>query len=123
MLNVQQWENMRREGLQHIDVWCDGSIYPKCLVKNSTPPFVNPTTLLRFAGDGQNGILRYISAQSAFAETYRMMYLQEKGARMQEITIRAKLEQQLQNEIEEHSKSKKELTRARMKRTVLGNRL
>ena len=123
VLNAQQRENMRGEGLQHIDLWCDGSIYPKCPVKNSTPPFVNPTTLLRFVGDGQNGLLGYISAQSAFAETYKTMYLQEKVARMQEIAIRANLEQQLQNEIEEHSKSKKELTRARRKRTVLGDRL
>ena len=29
----------------------------------------------------------------------------------------------MQNEIEEHSKSKKELTRARRKRTMLGDRL
>ena len=42
---------------------------------------------------------------------------------MQQIAIRANLEQQLQNEIEEHSKSKKELTRVRRRRTVLGDRL
>ena len=35
------------------------------------------------------------------------MYLQEKVAKMQEIAIHANLEQQLQNEIEKHSKSKK----------------
>ena len=53
---------MSREGSHHIDLWCDGRIYPKCFITNFIP-FSNTTSLLKFVDDRNKGILGCIYAQ------------------------------------------------------------
>ena len=45
--SIEQRDMMRKGGLQHIDLRCDGSIYPQCIIRNSTPPFSNIATRLK----------------------------------------------------------------------------
>ena len=111
---------MRKGGLQHIDLWCDGRIYPTCVIKNSTPPFSNPTTLLKFVGDGINGLYGYVSAKWII---YKSLYLQEEAIRRQDKIECVALKQLLENEKEEHKKTRAMLLKARRKSTVLGERL
>lgn len=49
----------RRNGEHHLDLWTDGSIYPKDPFSNAPPPFQNVTNLLHFVGDGKQGLLGY----------------------------------------------------------------
>lgn len=51
-------------GKQGISIFGDDSLYPKDPYTISTPPFSNPTTLLRFVGDGKKGLLDYCKAIS-----------------------------------------------------------
>ena len=64
---------LREGGAKHVDLWCDGSLYPKDPCTLSTPPFSNPTSLLRFIGDGKNGLLGYCKAISAMSTMEREM--------------------------------------------------
>ena len=50
---------LRSSGAKNVDIWCDGSIYPEDPQTCSQPPFSSPTSLLRFVGDGQKGLLGY----------------------------------------------------------------
>ena len=52
-------ENLRCQGKKSLDLWCDGSIYPIDPCLRSAPNFKNVTSLLKFTGDGQNGLLGY----------------------------------------------------------------
>ena len=63
-------EQMRSLGLKHIDLWCDSSLYPIEPFKWSHPPFSNPTTLLKFVGDGHNGLLGYCNALRGESAAY-----------------------------------------------------
>ena len=121
--SIEQRDMMRKGGLQHIDLWCDGSIYPTCVIGNSTPPFSNPRTLLKFVGDGINGLYGYVSAQCNNANMYKSLYLQEEAIRRQDKIECVALKQLLENEKEEHKKTKAMLLKARRKSTVLGDRL
>ena len=121
--SIEQRDMMRKGGLQHIDLWCDGSIYPTCVIKNSTPPFSNPTTLLKFVGDGINGLYGYVSAQCNNANMYKSLYLQEEAIRRQDKIECVALKQLLENKKEEHKKTRAMLLKARRKSTVLGERL
>ncbi|WP_219824461.1 hypothetical protein, partial [Enterobacter cloacae complex sp. 4DZ1-17B1] len=42
-----------------MDLWTDGSIYPKDPTTNAPPPFANITNLLHFTSDGKDGLLGY----------------------------------------------------------------
>ena len=121
--SIEQRDMMRKGGLQHIDLWCDGSIYPTCLIKNSTPPFSNPTTLLKFVGDGINGLYGYVSAQCNNANMYKSLYLQVEAMQRQDKIGCVALKQLLESEKVEHKKTKAMLVKARRKSTVLGERL
>ena len=121
--SIEQRDMMRKGGLQHIDLWCDGSIYPTWLIKNSTPPFSNPTTLLKFVVDGINGLYGYVSAQCTNANIHKSLYLQEEEIRRQDKIECVALKQLLENEKEEYKKTKVMLLKARRKSTVLGDRL
>src|SRR5262249_14772829 len=63
-LSVQALSHMRSTWHKNIDILCDGSIYPINPNTLSTPPFSNPTSLLRFTGDGPNGLLGYCKTLS-----------------------------------------------------------
>lgn len=89
---------MRLSGLKHIDLWCDGSLYPIDPQTISHAPFSNPTSLLQFIGDGITGLLGYCNSISTTAQSERLhsqylgakvLYLREK-CRVQ----RQKLEKQ-----------------------------
>ena len=103
--SIEQRDMMQKGGLQHIDLWCDGSIYPTCIIGNSTPPFSNPTTLSKFVGDGMNGLYGYISAQCNNANMYKSLYLQEEAIRRQDKIECVALKQLLESEKEEHKKT------------------
>ena len=50
---------LRMQGLKSIDLWTNGNIYPLDPTTGTTPPFHNITQLMRFVGDGFNGLLGY----------------------------------------------------------------
>ena len=52
-------ETARLAGKRHIDIWSDGKIYPIDPTTISPPNFTNVSSLLRFAGDGNFGLLGY----------------------------------------------------------------
>ena len=59
-LSYQQMDQRRLQGEHHLDLWTDGSLYPKNPQTNAPPPFCNVTSLLHFTGDGKQGLLGYI---------------------------------------------------------------
>lgn len=67
-------ENMRVNGQKHLDIWCDGKLYPKNPVTNAQPNFSNPSSLLRFVGDGYNGLLGYCNNLSSSAQVFKHLY-------------------------------------------------
>ena len=58
-LSNLQKDCVRQSGGKHIDVWADGKIYPVDPTTMCTPNFSNATTLLKFARDGNTGLLGY----------------------------------------------------------------
>lgn len=68
LLNPSDKADMRLSRLKHIDLWCDGSLYPIDPQTVSHPPFSNPTNLLRFTGDGVKGLLGYCKSISTIAQ-------------------------------------------------------
>lgn len=52
-------EIARLSGKKHIDIWTDGKIYPIDPTTISPPNFTNVSSLLRFAGEGNAGLLGY----------------------------------------------------------------
>lgn len=50
---------LRYEGKKHLDIWSDGKLYMVDPLTKSTPPFSNSTSLLKYLGDGVNGLLGY----------------------------------------------------------------
>ena len=50
---------LRMQGNKAIDLWTDGSLYPMDPHSSAPPSFQNITSLLRFIGDGFNGLLSY----------------------------------------------------------------
>ncbi len=58
-LSQQEKELRRTNQERHLDLWTDGSIYPKDPITNAPPAFANITNLLHFTGDGKDGLLGY----------------------------------------------------------------
>ena len=50
---------LRMQGHKANDLWTDGSLYPMDPLSGAPPMFRNITMLLRFIGDGYNGLLGY----------------------------------------------------------------
>lgn len=50
---------LRMQGSKALDLWTDGCLYPIDPLTNAPPSFQNITTLLRFVGNGFNGLLGY----------------------------------------------------------------
>ena len=59
---------------KHLDIWCDGRIYPKNPLTNSTPCFSTPPSLLRFTDDGHQELLGYCNALSSHASSLKYLY-------------------------------------------------
>ena len=71
LLSHEHKEQRRNNGDCHLDLWTDGSIYPKDPFTNTPPPFFNITNLLYFIGDGRRGLLGYaqhLEAKAMVAE-------------------------------------------------------
>ena len=109
---------LREGGARHVDLWCDGSLYPKDPHTNSTPPFSNPTTLLRFVGDGKEGLLSYCKSISTTPATMHVESSTFNNLKMECILKDQKINTQ-QQEIEWLNK---QLQVLRQKQTVLGPR-
>lgn len=73
-LTNEEKELRRNNGERHLDLWTDGSMYPKDPITNAPPPFSNITNLLHFTGDGRHGLLGYtkhLEMKAVFAEHQR----------------------------------------------------
>lgn len=81
LLSHEQKEQRRNNGDRHLDLWTDGSMYPKDPFTNTPPPFSNITNLLHFTGDGRRGLLGYaqhLEAKAMVAEQQRDFLLKER---------------------------------------------
>ncbi|MCO5564791.1 hypothetical protein L7F22_018459, partial [Adiantum nelumboides] len=86
---LSQWEKeLRRTNKEHhLDLWTDGSIYPKDHTTNAPPPFANITNLLHFTGDGKDGLLGYtkhLEMRGLNAERETIQGLEKKITSLQE---------------------------------------
>ena len=57
--DANEAHRLRIEGKKNIDLWTDGSLYPKDPSTGRSPPFYSVHDLIRFVGDGMNGLLGY----------------------------------------------------------------
>ena len=62
--DVEEANKLRMEGKKHIDLWIDGSIYPRDPLTGRYPAFASIHDLVRFVGDGDNGLFGYCSRLS-----------------------------------------------------------
>lgn len=62
--DAEEANRLRMEGKKHIDLWIDGSIYPIDPLTGRYPAFASVHDLVRFVGDGANGLLGYCSRLS-----------------------------------------------------------
>ena len=108
-------ENLRREGRKHIDLWCDGNLYPINYNTFSTPCFSSPTTLLKFAGDGNNGLLGYCKDLCNQSSLLRSEVLSLRAAMSQK-------ESTIQEQAEAVEALKRQLAAAKTKKTNYGPR-
>lgn len=88
--------HLRMQGCKAIDLWTDGSLYPIDPLSSTQPPFQNITAMIRFIGDGWNGLLGYcIRLHSQFVnEAAQRMQMQsaltQSGAKIQELNLKIK---------------------------------
>ena len=59
LLPQQEKEHRRMNGEHHLNLWANGSMYPKDPITNAPPSFANITNLLHFTGNGLDGLLGY----------------------------------------------------------------
>lgn len=80
VLPQREKERRRMNGEHHLDLWADGSMYPKDPLTNAPPPFANITNLLHFTGNGLDGLLGYtqhLEMRGLNAEKQRDFLLKE----------------------------------------------
>ena len=84
--NVERISHLRMQGCKALDLWTDGGMYPTDPISHQPPPFHNITTLMRFVGDGFNGLLGYCNKLCSLSihEAGRRMELQAKYDKLQE---------------------------------------
>lgn len=58
-ISNQDIQILRQHGKKHIDIWTDGKLYPVDPITKCVPPFSSCSSLLRYIGDGANGLLGY----------------------------------------------------------------
>lgn len=107
---------LRHQGKKHIDLWLDGNLYPIDPITKSVPPFSNSTSLLRFVGDGANGLLGYTYN---IAGDKDLVMLENHLLKQEKSSMALAMEQQ-REKINALQKTIKELRR---KETLLGPRL
>ena len=75
--DVEEARRLQLEGKKHIDLWVDGSIYPRDPSNGRLFAFSYVHNLIRFVGDGANGLLGYCSWLSQFDNEHRnhLLYL------------------------------------------------
>lgn len=56
---VDDLPRLRVQGCKALDLWTEGALYPRDPFTGKHPTFCNPTMMLRFVGDGLNGLLGY----------------------------------------------------------------
>lgn len=106
---------LRLQGKKNLDLWIDGRLYPVNPNSQSTPPFSNFSSLLKFVGDGYTGFLGYTMQLTAASEVLKL----ENHLLQQEVI---QLREQL-NETSEKTKTlEKALALARKRKTILGIR-
>ncbi|MCO5567205.1 hypothetical protein L7F22_020893 [Adiantum nelumboides] len=111
-LSTQQ---LRMQGCKAIDLWTDGRLYPIDPLSSTHPPFQTMTSMIRFIGDGWNGLLGYcirLHSQSLNEAAQRMQMqsaLNQSNAKVHELTERIKAllekESELKLNMEERKKS------------------
>lgn len=114
-ISIAEKENLRREGKKHVDLWCDGNLYPINFQTLSPPCFSSPTSLLKFVGDGENGMLGYckdICNQSSILRAQVILLTAETSRK----------ENTVQEQSKEIAALKEQLTPARTKQTCIGPR-
>ena len=113
-------KHLRDSAKKHIDIWSDGKIYPVDPTTLSTPSFSSVTSLLKFAGDGSNGLLGYChhlvagqqqtTAHNQALVDHNHYLLKQQQAAMEKVVSLTSSVEDLQ----------KQLKRSRMKNTPLG---
>ncbi|MCO5607532.1 hypothetical protein L7F22_061729 [Adiantum nelumboides] len=122
LLSQQEKELKRTNKEHHLDLWTNGSIYPKDPTTNAPPPFPNINNLLHFTGDGKDGLLEY-------TEHLEMRGLNVKKQRnflamenMQLKKLNEACSQKILSNRETIQGLEKKITSLREKDTVLGSR-
>ena len=114
-VSLQDIQALRYQGKKHIDIWSDGRLYPVDPVSRTTPPFSNCTSLLRYLGDGANGLLGYTYNLASDRDILR---LENQILKQENMSLLQTLEQNK----ERISTLEKTLTSLRRKQTSLGPR-
>ena len=113
---------MRLSGHKHIDIWCDGRLYPIDPKTQSHPPLLNPTNVLRFIGNGEEGFLGYCKAISSNSnlERLQMQYFTFESFRLRE---ECKMQRwKLEEQTKQIAKLLQEVKMYREKETCMGKR-
>ena len=112
---------LRYEGKKHLDIWSDGKLYPPVdPLTKSTPPFSNSTSLLKYLGDGVNGLLGYtyhLAGERDILSLNNHLLKQEKDSMVQALEENKEKILQLEKVIKEFRKKETSLgPRYRLKR-------
>lgn len=59
LIDAKEANRLRMQGKKHIDLWIDGSIYPRDPLTGRYPAFGSIPDLISFVGDGDNSLLGY----------------------------------------------------------------
>lgn len=100
-MDIIQQDMLRAAGKRHIDLWTEGSIYPKDPLSQKHPEFSGLTSLVKFVGEGNAGLLGYtkrLQTQSQVILSSAEMMLMMKN---QEISELKNMNQNKENECKE----------------------
>lgn len=121
--DAEEASRLRLEGKKHIDLWVDGSIYPRDPLNGRYPAFASVHDLIRFVGDGANGLLGYCLrlSQCGSEHSNHILYLNTVLINSQNQVIGLQNQvTELQRKIKELEESHKKL--AALKKTPIGLR-
>lgn len=115
-------ENLRVIGKKNIDLWCDGHLYPTHPLTSAWPNFSNPTSLLKFAGEGHNGLLGYCNSLSSNSNYFNHLYKSSSAQVEAMLMFQKQCVQKVASQNETIKELEKSLEQARKKQTTLGLR-
>ena len=121
--DAEEANRMRLEGKKHIDLWVDGSVYPRDPLNGRYPTFSSVHDLIRFVGDGVNGLLGYCLRLSQCGNEHnnQILYLNSVLLNSQNRVMCLQNQvTELQKKIKELENSHKQL--AALKQTPIGLR-